>query len=470
MKKALYAVGPCLLLPPVCFLMLAYPVIKGEIQAKIPLLTPYYLSRQLAAEVTFAEAHSYGLPPVYRRILEDYGSLPADSNLMELGSSGTPGKDLGLAGRMLARFMLRRAHLPSDLLEADPAREIVGGVALVARKNNLAIAERESLIRRHVLECLRFNPPVPLKSHKPRRGMPPDVTETSLVFCGERIPLVRPDVLLRISHQIDYLIGDFRTSTGMWLRRKDRYGTAIAGVLREEGLPEEFSLLPALESGFSSAVTSPAMALGWWQFVKPTARLSQTSHADLNWKLRVDDWKDERKDLTVSTRSAAKYLKWIRLKLGDRTTPASWLVTAAAYNAGLTETRRRMRAYGTPSYWDIKLPRETEDYVPRWIALFVIDTHRKHYGFEVPKIDALRFDTLEGIQLSRDLPLSLLATVTGASVRFIREINGSLDGKSRVFRAVKDNRVLTHTIHVPEGCKDLVLETLKSLSFLKSGT
>lgn len=469
MKKVLYAIGPCLLLPPVCFLMLACPVIKSEIQAGKPLLTPYYLSRQLKAEVAFAEAHNHVLPPIYRRILEDYGGLPTDSNLMESGPSSAPANQWGFAGRMLARFMLRRANLPTDLLETDPVSEIVHGVAEVARKNNLAIAARETLIHRHVLECLRFNPPVPLKSLKPRRGMPTDVTERSLVFCGERIPLGRPDVLLRISHQIDYLIGDFRTTTGIWLRRKDRYGSAIAGVLREEGLPEEFSLLPALESGFSGAVTSPSMALGWWQFVKPTARLSQTSDADLNWKLLVDDWKDERKDLTVSTRSAAKYLKWIRLKLGERTTPASWLVTAAAYNAGLTETRRRMRAYGTPSYWDIKLPRETEDYVPRWIALFVIDTHRGHYGFEVPKIDALRFDTLEGIQLSRDLPLSLLATVTGASVRFIREINGSLDGKSRVFRAVKDNKVLTHTIHVPEGCKDLVLETLKSMTYLKNG-
>ncbi len=470
MKKVLYAIGPCLILPPVCFLILAYPVVKGEIQAKIPLLTPYYISRQLAAEVAFAEAHSYGLPAVYGRILEDYGRLTSNSKLTDWSASVAPGKEWGPAGRMLARFMLRRANLPPDLLETEPVREIVDGVAEVTRRNNLSTAAREKVIRRHVLECLRFNPPVPLKSLKPRRSMPPDVTEESLVFCGERIPLGRPDVLLRISHQIDYLIGDFRTTTGMWLRRKDRYGTAIAGVLREEGLPGEFSLLPALESGFSSAVISPSMALGWWQFVKPTARLSQTSDADLNWKLRVDDLKDERKDLTVSTRSAAKYLKWIRLKLGDKTTPASWLVSAAAYNAGLTETRRRMRAYGTPSYWDIKLPRETEDYVPRWIALYVIDTHRRHYGFDVPKIDALRFDTLEGIQLARDLPLSLLATVTGASVRFIREINGSLDGKSKVFRAFKDNKVLTHTIHVPEGCKDLVLETLKSLKFLKSGT
>lgn len=468
MKKLLYTIGPCLLLPPVCFVMLAHPVLEGEIRGRIPILTAYYLSRQLAAETAFADTHTYGVPPVYGRILADYGDLDSHPKLRDLSEFSSFRRDRGPAARMLARIMLRRADLPPDLLEADPVREMADRLSEVRRKSKVATEAREAVLHGHVLDCLRFRPPPPLKTLEPRRGLPQDVTATSLVFCGERIPLERPDVRLRISYQIDYLISDFRATTGIWLKRKDRYGTAIEGVLGEEGLPPEFSLLPALESGFSGAVVSPSMALGWWQFVKPTALSSQTIDAELNWKLRVDEWNDQRKDLTISTRSAAKYLKWIRRRLGDNGTPASWLVTAAAYNAGLTETRRRMLAYGTPSYWDIKLPKETEDYVPRWIALFIADTHRSEYGFEVPKVDALRFDTLEGIRLERDLPLSLVATITGASVRFIREINGSVDGRSKVFRAVKDKRVLTHTIHVPEGCKDLVLETLKTLSYLKS--
>lgn len=469
MRKMLHAVGPCLILPPVCFVMLAYPVIEGEIQERIPLLTLYYISRQLAAETAFADSHRYGLPPVYGRILADYEKLPVEGKLRELSAAGARRKEYAPARRVLAGVMLRSAYLPTDLLEADPVRDMADRLWEIRRRHRLANATREAIVRRHLLDCLRFRPPPPLTALEPRKGFPPDLAETNLVFCGERIPLHRPDVRLRIAYQIGYLIGDFRDTTGIWLKRKDRYGTAVEGILREEGLPVEFCLLPALESGFSSAVVSPSRALGWWQFIKPTALLSQTVDADLNWKLRVDDLKDERKDLTISTRSAAKYLKWIRLKLGVKGTSASWLVTAAAYNAGMTETRRRMRAFGTASYWDIKLPRETEDYVPRWIALFVVDTHRRYYGFDVPRIDALRFDTLEGIQLERDLPLSLLATVTGASIRFIREINSSLDGRSNVFRAVKDKRVITHTIHVPEGCKDLVLETLNSLSYLKSG-
>lgn len=469
MRKVLYTIGPCLLLPPICFVLLAYPVIQRDVNDRIPLLTAYYLSRQMAAETAFADTQSHGLPPIYQRILSDYEGLTSNSRLMELSSTVPRLEDLGPAGRMIARAMLRGVNLPADFLETDPLQEIVDRISTIRRKEKRAIEARESIVRRHVLDCLRFQPPPALKTVSPRKGFPQDVTEAGLVFCGERVPLERADVRHRISYQIDYLIGDFRTTTGIWLKRKGRYGIAINTVLRQEGLPEEFSLLPALESGFSSAVVSPSMALGWWQFVKPTARLSQTVNSELNWKLQVDDWKDDRRDLTVSTRSAAKYLKWIRLKLGENGVPASWLVTAAAYNAGLTETRRRMRAYNTPSYWDIKLPKETEDYVPRWIALFIVDTHRQDYGFEVPKIDPLRFDTLEGIQLEKDLPVSLLATVTGTSVRFMREINASLDGKVKAFRSVRDKKVLTHTIHVPEGCKDLVLETLKSLSYLKGG-
>ena len=43
--------------------------------------------------------------------------------------------------------------------------------------------------------------------------------------------------------------------------------------------------------------------------------------------------------LALSTRSAARYLKWMRSKLGDGSGPGSWLTAAAAYNAGFSVVR-----------------------------------------------------------------------------------------------------------------------------------
>ena len=205
---------------------------------------------------------------------------------------------------------------------------------------------------------------------------------TGLTFCGEEIPLDRPDVRQRIEYQLEYLLGDFRETTELWLRRRDRYAWVIEEVLRKEGVPEEFRLLPALESGYNRGVVSPALATGWWQFVRPTAIRSPISDKDLDWSLRIDGRVDQRKDLALSTRSATRYLKWMRSKLGSAGMPGSWLITAAAYNAGFDEVQHRCNAYGTVSYWDLKLPFETENYVPRWIAFSIIDLHRTLYGAE----------------------------------------------------------------------------------------
>ncbi len=56
------------------------------------------------------------------------------------------------------------------------------------------------------------------------------------------------------------------------LARSGRYMPIIAKVLSEEGLPEELAYLALLESEFQVNSTSPAGAVGLWQFVASTAR------------------------------------------------------------------------------------------------------------------------------------------------------------------------------------------------------
>ncbi len=160
----------------------------------------------------------------------------------------------------------------------------------------------------------------------------------------------------------------------------------------------------------------------------------------------MDSHKDERRDLALSTRSAARYLKWIRSKLAKDNNSSSWITAAAAYNAGLNEIKYRTLVYATGSYWDMKLPLETEDYIPRMIALYIIDGNRRFYGMELPQVTPIAFDTLEGIQLSRDLPLNVVAAMAECSVSFLREINSATEEKEISFRATRSNRTC-HTYH-----------------------
>lgn len=462
------ALAPCLLLPVFCFGMLSYEALSLEIKTRLPLLSAYYISSQLRTEIAAAKFREpQEFPPNYRRILQDYRDVVTKKDVSHIKVASNHTVIPSLADRAIARVILWRETLPPDFLQKDPIKDVVNQLKAIRDSERRNDEQRENMIAMHSLDCLRQ---YALRSQiyvPPKRGLPPDYLEAGLVFCGEKVPIERGDVRRRIEYQIAYLLADFRDTTGVWLKRKDRYGGAIKKILEKENMPNEFALLPALESGYRRRVVSPSMAGGWWQFVRPTATQSLSKDRDLDWSLKVDSWKDERRDLALSTRSAARYLKWIRSKLSEGGAPGSWLTAAAAYNAGVSEIKYRQAAYATRIYWDMKLPLETEDYIPRWIALHIIDGNRSFYGIELPEVNPISFDSIEGLQFTRDLPLTHLAVMAECSVNFLREINSALDKGEISFKAMRNNAPVTHTIHVPSGCGEQILLTLKSKMYLK---
>ncbi len=64
MRYFLYAIGPFFLVPIICFAMLHYPALDHEVQARLPLLSAYYISRQLAAEISHADSRRVRFPSI----------------------------------------------------------------------------------------------------------------------------------------------------------------------------------------------------------------------------------------------------------------------------------------------------------------------------------------------------------------------------------------------------------------------
>jgi membrane-bound lytic murein transglycosylase D len=183
--------------------------------------------------------------------------------------------------------------------------------------------------------------------------------------------------------------------------------------------------------------------------------------------MEISAQKDERCDLALSTRSAARYLKWMRKRFARTRGEKSWLIAAGAYNAGFTRVMDRLKAFKAGSYWDSVFPRETEIYVPRWIALHIIDMNRLSYGFDLPTITPLEFESIERVKIAENLPLMALAALTDSPLSLIREMNGAVRRKTGVFRARSGGRALTHTIHVPKGWAKRVRSALVSWSYVK---
>ena len=160
-----------------------------------------------------------------------------------------------------------------------------------------------------------------------------------------------------------------------WLERSYRYVPRMKEIFREQGLPVDLVYMCMIESGFSPHAVSSAQAVGYWQFIQPTA---------LRFGLLKTPWLDERRDFETSTYAAGRYLKFLYNRFGD------WWLTAAAYNMGEQKLSRLIQKHGTNSFWSLSqkydFPYETARYVPQLIAAIAIARAPSLYGFDYLRI------------------------------------------------------------------------------------
>jgi hypothetical protein len=91
----------------------------------------------------------------------------------------------------------------------------------------------------------------------------------TLDFAGERTPLENFDVLEALDREL--LINTYwQSHTMLLIKRSHRYFPVIEKILAKHGIPEDFKYLPVAESDLMN-LTSPARAVGYWQFLKATA-------------------------------------------------------------------------------------------------------------------------------------------------------------------------------------------------------
>ena len=157
--------------------------------------------------------------------------------------------------------------------------------------------------------------------------------------------------------------------------RASRYLYHTVKEAERRGLPTELALLPIIESSYDPAATSSAAAAGMWQFIPSTGRI---------YGLKQTSLYDGRRDVVESTRAAYEFLGGLYNQFG------SWELALAAYNAGpgrIQQAINRNKAAGLPTdYWSLKLPQETMNYVPRFLAVAQIIKNPSAYGVSLPPI------------------------------------------------------------------------------------
>jgi membrane-bound lytic murein transglycosylase D len=241
--------------------------------------------------------------------------------------------------------------------------------------------------------------------------------------------------------RVDYWIARFDSVPEMrkkfqgFLDRGGQYAPMILDRLAARGMPQDLLYLAMIESGFQPNATSPAAAVGVWQFIGETGR---------RYGLEIDRAVDERRDPVKATDAALDYLEMMHRRFN------SWYLAAAGYNSGENRVGRLMRErFGTErarseqdyyAIWD-KLPRETRDYVPLMIAAGRIAKDPAKYGFTPMQPEPRVW---EEVKAAPATPLSELARLYGTTVSAIRDLNPHL-----LIDRTPNNR--SYAVRVPQG-------------------
>lgn len=193
--------------------------------------------------------------------------------------------------------------------------------------------------------------------------------------------------------------------------RGSLYMHYIVERLDERDMPLELALLPVIESAYNPMALSRAQAAGLWQFIPSTGRY---------YSLRQTNLYDGRRDVTASTTAALDYLSKLHDMFGG-----DWLLALAAYNAGegtVSRAIERNERLGLPTdYWNLSLPQETMDYVPKLLALSQVVSSPRAYGIDLEPIANEPY--FKVVEISQRLDLSRLAAMADIDEDELYQLN-----------------------------------------------
>jgi membrane-bound lytic murein transglycosylase D len=192
-------------------------------------------------------------------------------------------------------------------------------------------------------------------------------------------------------------------------QRSGRYTPMIREELAARGLPIELQWLPIIESGFKPRAYSWADAAGMWQFIYDTGK---------RYGLRRSGWVDDRFDPHKATPAALAYLGDLYGMFDD------WFLALAAYNCGEYRVLREINRTGNRDYWKMRLPRETRNYVPKFLAVLHLLENSEKYGINWPETH--HPDLFEAVRIDKSVTLKQVAGLLDMPQDDLKALNSDI--------------------------------------------
>ena len=200
----------------------------------------------------------------------------------------------------------------------------------------------------------------------------------------------------------------------------------------KHNVPLEIKYLAVVESALNPKAVSRVGATGLWQFMYQTGK---------QYGLKIDSYIDERSDPLKASEAAAQYMKNMYSIFGD------WDLVLASYNSGPGNVAKAIRrSGGQQNYWNIRknLPKETQGYVPAFLATMYIYEYHKEHGI-VPEKAPIKHFATDTVMVKRQMSFKQISDLIDIPVAQLQILNPSY--KLNIVPAYKDQ---THFLRLPQ--------------------
>jgi membrane-bound lytic murein transglycosylase D len=183
-------------------------------------------------------------------------------------------------------------------------------------------------------------------------------------------------------------------------------------ALAKQNVPLEIKYLAVVESALNPKAVSRVGATGLWQFMYQTGK---------QYNLHIDSYVDERSDPLKASEAAAQYMTNMYRIFGD------WDLVLASYNSGPGNVAKAIRrSGGQQNYWNIRkhLPKETQGYLPAFLATMYIYEYHKEHGIVPNRAVVKHFDT-DTVMVKRQLSFKQISDLLDVPVAQLQVLNPS---------------------------------------------
>jgi len=181
-------------------------------------------------------------------------------------------------------------------------------------------------------------------------------------------------------------------------------------AMARQNVPLEIKYLAVVESALNPKAVSRVGATGLWQFMFQTGK---------QYGLNINTYVDDRSDPLKASDAAALYMSNMYKIFGD------WDLVLASYNSGPGNVAKAIRrSGGQQNFWNIRkyLPKETQGYVPAFLATMYIYEYHKEHGI-VPNRAAIKHFATDTIMVKREISFKQISDLIDIPVSQLQLLN-----------------------------------------------